>query len=235
MRSADRSPRRRASMPGRMSGPVAALLLSLLACGVVPRPQPPAPTPIVVTVVVTAASKATPSQQPSTEIPSVTEPPEPIATLTLAPPPKPAPPKTSTQAPDGNNMDNFRISLDFNPAYLLRVYVFYSEDPNEQFKAKKDGRGIDSVDFKVTSVDGSKTYWKNSEKHAGYCIFGGGEPNCNPWTFEDGQYKWKSGGAPVKSGNYGLTVTVNPDNSDNGAGLWRWTGDSGNPIHVTLP
>ena len=232
MGSARHAPRRRGRLPRGALVAAATLLLSILACGLPSRPPPP--TAVVVTVLVTAASTVTPTQPAHTETPAATEPVATLPTLTLAPPPKPAPPKTSAQTPDGSNMENFRISLDFNRDYFLRVYVFYSEDPNEQFKAKKDGRGIAKVDFKVASADGGKTYFKNTEQNAGYCIFGGGEPDCNPWTFEDGQYKWKSGGLPVKSGNYALTITVTPDNQS-GAGLWLWGNDSGNPIRITLP
>jgi hypothetical protein len=50
-----------------------------------------------------------------------------------------------------------------------------------------------------------------------YCIFSGNGP-CNEWVFEDGVYKWTSGGAPVEPGQY----TVNVDVSLNGKNTnWR--------------
>ncbi|HTP01910.1 MAG TPA: SH3 domain-containing protein [Anaerolineales bacterium] len=149
------------------------------------------------------------------------------------PPPKPQRPVVSAGTPDGNNLDLFRTSLDFDPDYFLRMYVFYSEDPNEKFKAKNDGRDIDSVQFTITSPDGGKTYYDRTEKNAGYCIFGGGEPDCTPWIVEDGQYKWEQGGDPVKSGKYGLTITVTASNGE--VGNWLWNSNSRNPIKIEVP
>jgi hypothetical protein len=156
-----------------------------------------------------------------------------LPAVTASPPPKPQRPVVSAGTPDGDNQDNFRTSLDFNPDYFLRMYVFYSEDPNENFKPKKDGRDIASVEFTVTSADGGKTYYDRTEKNPGYCIFGGGEPDCTPWIVEGGQYKWKQGGEPVKSGKYGLTITVTASNGDEGS--WLWNSNSGNPIKIDVP
>jgi hypothetical protein len=156
-----------------------------------------------------------------------------LPSVTASPPPKPQRPVVSAGTPDGNNQDNFRTSLDINPDYFLRMYVFYSEDPNENFKAKKDGRDIDTVEFTVTSPDGGTTYYDRTEKNAGYCIFGGGEPDCTPWIVEGGQYKWKQGGKPVQSGKYGLTITVTASNGDEGT--WLWNSNSGNPIKIEVP
>jgi hypothetical protein len=153
--------------------------------------------------------------------------------VSVSPPPKPVPPIVSAGVPDGNGMDNFRISLDFNPDYFLHVFVFSSDDPNEKFKAKKDGRGIASVEFTVTSPDEDVTYYNRTEKNPGYCIFGGGEPDCTPWIVEGGQYKWKEGGQPVKSGKYGLKITVTAENGDEGN--WLWNSNSHNPITIDVP
>ncbi len=153
--------------------------------------------------------------------------------VNVAPPPTPQRPIVSAGAPDGNNLENFRISLDFNPDYLLHVYVFYTEDPNEKFKANKDGHDIDSVEFTITSPNGDKQYYDSTENNPGYCIFGGGEPDCNPWIVEDGQYKWKQGGGPVKSGKYGLTINVTATNGE--VGTWLWNSNSHNPITIDVP
>ncbi len=153
--------------------------------------------------------------------------------VSVSAPPKLTPPIVSAGAADGDNQDNFRISLDFNPDYFLRVYVFYSEDPNEKFRAKKDGRGIASVEFAITSPNGDVTYYDRTENNPGYCTFGGGEPDCNPWIVEGGQYKWKEGGQPVKSGKYGLTITVTADNGQ--VGDWLWNSNSHNSITIDAP
>jgi hypothetical protein len=139
----------------------------------------------------------------------------------VPPPPKGAPPSVGTGAVDGVNIDIFRFSIDYNPDYFVRMYVFRSDDENEVFSSDKDGRGITSVEFVVTSPDGSSEfveYYRNTESNPGYCIFGGGEPACNPWTYENGQYKWSPGGNPVETGNYQLTITVTAEDGE--VGIW---------------
>jgi hypothetical protein len=114
------------------------------------------------------------------------------------------------------------------------VYVFYSNNSKEQFDPAKDGRGIESVEFKVTSPNGDTTYYDRTEKTPGYCFFGGGEPDCNPWIFEGGQYLWTHGGRPVRSGKYALTIAVTPKNGDN-AGNWLWDSQDHNLITIEVP
>ena len=203
------------------------LMVSMMACGLAPTPQPVERT-VVVTVLVTAA----------TQPPTTNPPPTPTATVllpteTLAPPPPPDFPQVSRGGPNGDNQDRFRTFLDFTPAYFLRMYVFYSQDPNETFDASKDGRGIQTVEFTVTSPDGSKRYYDHTEQTPGYCIFGGGEPDCNRWALEGGRYVWKPGGAAVRSGKYGLTINVTAQNGD--VGTWLWTEQEGNPIVINVP
>jgi hypothetical protein len=154
-----------------------------------------------------------------------------LPVVTVPPPPKPAPPKVGTGVVDGNGIDYFRSSMEFDPEYFMRMYVFRTDDPDEQFSANKDGRDITSVQFTVTSLDGDVVYYDRTENTAGYCIFGGGEPDCSPWIYENGQYKWESGGDPVQPGNYQLTITVTAE--DDQVGVWFW--DSKNPISITLP
>jgi hypothetical protein len=144
-----------------------------------------------------------------------------LATLpqvAVAPPPKAAPPTLGAGAVDGSNIDSFRFSVDYNPDYMVRMFVFRSDDPDEGFTPNKDGRGIDSVVFQVTTPNGNRTFYESTESNAGYCIFGGGEPDCSPWIYENGQYKWRAGGDPVEDRNYKLVITVNAD--DGQVGVW---------------
>ncbi len=136
----------------------------------------------------------------------------------VQPPPKPAPPRIGTGAVDGNGISNFRFSFDYNPEYLLRMYVFRSDDDNEVFDTAKDGRGITSVKFTVTSADGGTTYYDSTENNPAYCIFGG-DASCNPWVFEDSQYKWTQGGDAVVAGNYVLLIQVTA--TDDEVGVWQ--------------
>ncbi|HEX9840602.1 MAG TPA: SH3 domain-containing protein [Anaerolineales bacterium] len=139
-----------------------------------------------------------------------------LPVVEVPPPPKGPPPRVGTGAVDGNGIDDFRFSFDYNPDYFVRMYVFRSDDENEVFSAEKDGRGITSVEFIVESLDDTAEHYRRTEVNPGYCIFAGGEPDCNPWIFENGQYKWSAGGAPVAEGNYLLTVNVTAEDGEVG-------------------
>ncbi len=208
-------------------GAASLLGIFVLACGLVPSPQPAERT-VEVTVLVTAATQPLATNPAPASTAGVL-----LPTDTLGPPPPPDFPQVSRGGPNGDNQNSFRTLLDFTPSYFLRMYVFYSQDPNEKFKANKDGRDIQSVEFAVTSPDGGKQYYDHTEKTPGYCFFGGGEPDCNPWTLEGGQYVWKTGGPAVHSGKYGLTITVTAKNGD--AGTWLWNDQEGNPITISVP
>lgn len=138
--------------------------------------------------------------------------------VSVAPPPRPAPPRVGTGAVDGNNIDSFRFSIDYNNDYFVRMYVFRSDDPDEGFNASKDGRGIVSVKFVVSNPNNTRNFYNSTERNAGYCIFGGGEPECNPWVIENGQYVWGAGGEPVEARDYELLIEVTAE--DGQVGDW---------------
>lgn len=141
-----------------------------------------------------------------------------LPVVEVPPPPRGAPPRIGTGAVDGDGIDAFRFSFDYNPEYFVRMYVFRSDDSDEVFSADKDGRDITSVEFIVESADETVEYYRRIEMTPGYCIFAGGEPDCNPWLFENGQYKWSAGGDPVQEGNYLLTIIVTAE--DDAVGTW---------------
>ena len=107
-------------------------------------------------------------------------------------------------------------------AFVLSSFVSPAQEKlltvDEIFSADKDGRGITSVEFIVESDDESVEYYRRTEMTPGYCIFAGGEPDCNPWLFENGQYKWSAGGEPVQEGNYLLTIIATAE--DDVVGTW---------------
>lgn len=101
--------------------------------------------------------------------------------------------------------------LETNPTFLFRFYIRLKG-------GDRDGAGIDSVHFQIKDGAGNVVH-ERREGTAGYCVFGGGEPVCNPWVVEDGVYKWRSTGLTVEDGDYDLVITVDPkDNED----TWTW-------------
>jgi len=145
----------------------------------------------------------------------------------VPPPPKPPAPRIGSGDVDGNNISSFRYALDYNPDYFVRPYVFRSDDFDEAFSPEKDGRGITSVEFTVSSPEGDVVFYNRTENNPGYCIFGGGEPECNAWLLEGDEYKWTASGEPVEPGNYLLTIDVVA--GDGEVGTWLL------PVYIALP
>jgi len=138
-----------------------------------------------------------------------------LPSVAVEPPPPPAPPKTGNSAPDGSFPDNLIFTEDFDRDYLYRLYA---HDINV---GEGDGDGIASIEFTIRDADGNEVH-SNSEETPGFCVFGGGEPNCNTWVFEDYVYKWPSTGIPVEDGVYELRVRVILDDDSQGDGNWSY-------------
>lgn len=139
-----------------------------------------------------------------------------LAQVAVDPPPPPAPPRLVDSAPDGSFPEEWRWELDFNPTYLLRFKVY-----DESAGGSEDGDGIAEVNFTVIAPDGTVVL-ERTEGTAGFCIFGGGEPNCNPWIIEDYVYKWQAGGPAAASGDYQVNVLVH-SSGNLATGNWRMT------------
>jgi hypothetical protein len=140
-----------------------------------------------------------------------------LPSVAVPPPPPPPPPDFDASDPDGSFPDNLIFEADFDSQYLLRLYA---HDSNTGLT--EDGAGISEVIFTVTDSN-NNILLQNSESTAGFCVFAGGEPNCNPWTFEDFVYKWTPGGAIVADGTYNLEVRVILDDPNSDQGRWDYT------------
>jgi hypothetical protein len=203
-------------------------LLFLSGCGLAPANPP---TPVVVTVLVPAPTENLVPTETSipTSLPAGTA----EAAPSITPSPAiPLPPKIGHGDPQGQ-IDQFGFFLDFNPDYFLRMYVYRSDNPDNETARVNDGQGIGSVTFTITSLNDDLVYTR-TERTPGYCIFGGGEPDCNPWVLEDGQYKWKAGGDPVRTGTYQMEIDVTDRNDDSVVGQWFWNLVNGNPITIEV-
>jgi hypothetical protein len=83
----------------------------------------------------------------------------------------------------------------------------------------QDGAGIESVDIQIQDSEGNTVY-KHTERRAGYCPFGGGEPDCNVFIFaKNGE--WPQGKA-ITSGDYKAIITINQKQRK---GNFQWTFD----------
>jgi hypothetical protein len=139
-----------------------------------------------------------------------------LAQVAVDPPTPPGPPRLADSAPEGSFPEEWVWELDFNSTYLLRFKVY-----DETTGTTGDGDGIGEVTFEVIDPNG-EVVLQRTERTAAFCIFGGGEPNCNSWIIEDSFYKWQTGGPAAISGDYRVNVLVQ---SVDGLlfGNWRMT------------
>ncbi len=161
--------------------------------------------------------------------PPPTAPPPPIAPTTVAAtatrPLASAPPDIDNDAPGGSfPSTGVTGNVIVDPAFLFRMEVF------DEAAGNHDGAGIQFVFF---DISGNGISYSRQENNAGYCVFGGGEPTCNPWPTDDqGRYIWGEGGDIVKTGDYFASITVTAENPDpEFNGVWNWNFS----FHVTVP
>ena len=228
-----------------------ALVLATQACSLPAQ----AVTPQVVTVIVTAVPSAalsvpaggTPVPSATVELPTTAPTPTqeatstPMATGTATQLPVPSPtlrlqvvptntpvlvaalqiPAVSNlpaQGPTGGDID---MAVVVSNTYLMRIKA-------QKHGSSKDGDGIDHVLFTVNDKKNLKVY-SNNEATAKYCIFKGGEPDCNAWPTSNGHYSWGSGGVEIKSGDYLVTVRVALKSDPGNESQWTI------PITIKIP
>jgi hypothetical protein len=212
------------------------------------------PTPTIATPPSTAGSP-TASVPPTLTLPPATSTPlPPMATLqpptatlspptaTLSPPTATLSPPTATLSPTATQIVRLPPDLDnvatggtnfpaervfgeviVEPTFLIRMAVrdsnFFASEGD------RDGAGIDHVEFSVNDSEGFRVY-EHRENVAGYCIFAGGEPTCNPWPVNEfGEYTWGEAGPIVVSGEYVINITVfskAPESDPDFGGVWIW-------------
>lgn len=155
--------------------------------------------------------------------PTPTLPPAPTAMATTA---VARPPIVENDLPGGSFPEDGTVTFNIivDPTFLFRMDVRVLAAGNFE------GAGIESVGF---SISGNGVDYFREEGTAGFCVFGGGEPICNPWpTNAQGQYTWGVGGPVVESGEYFVNMNVTAEEPDpEFFGQWNWNF----PFRVTLP
>jgi hypothetical protein len=101
----------------------------------------------------------------------------------------------------------------FRDKLVFQVEVF------DASVGSRDGDGI--KDVKITIRDGDKVVHERTEEQAGYCVFGGGEPDCNVWVFADYDYKWPGGDPIINYRTYNVDMVITPQQGE--VANWRWS------------
>jgi hypothetical protein len=101
----------------------------------------------------------------------------------------------------------------FSESIVFRLFVF------DTSKGNHDGDGITSVDISITDPNG-KGVSSRTEGIAGYCAFGGGEPNCNVWHFAEHNNQWPDGTSVCAGEGYQAGMTVHTADKQKEGAFW---------------
>lgn len=97
-----------------------------------------------------------------------------------------------------------------------------------------DGSGIRDVTFRIEPDDGSgQVVYERKDEYPGYCVFGGGEPDCDVLPLvEDGSH-WP-GGDQIFNGLYLSRIDIVAANGEKTQWRWRFIIDvPGRPLYNT--
>ena len=157
--------------------------------------------------------------------------PTPLPTDTPTPPPPtiPPPPDRVTLPPDGGKGASglegqivipLRVDITSDRVAVFRDKLAFRVEVYDPQAGSRDGAGIREVTITIRDNDNNDVVHERTERNAGYCVFGGGEPDCNVWVLAEHNYKWPDGQNMV-SGKYNVTFNiVREDGSD---AEWIWS------------
>jgi hypothetical protein len=97
-----------------------------------------------------------------------------------------------------------------------------------------DGAGIQDVTFRIEVDDGSgQIVHERRERNPGYCVFGGGEPDCNVLLLEDGSQWPDPYGGEILNVQYLASIDILP--VDGEPTQWRWRFNVESPGQTAYP
>jgi hypothetical protein len=136
-----------------------------------------------------------------------------LPSIAVQPPPTPSAPKVSNKPPDGPTGGDIEFEIVMDPNYLMQIRARIEDTDH-------NGDGIDTITF-IIQRSGEEVY-KTTEGTASFCIFNGGEPNCNPWPKTNGRYTWGAGGPEIETGDYKATIRVTRDSDNSYYDQWTF-------------
>lgn len=109
-------------------------------------------------------------------------------------------------------------SSEISTPMVFRDRIVFQVEVFDSNVGQTDGAGIDTVSFEIADSQG--LVHERTERNAGYCVFGGGEPTCEVWRFSQHNNQWPNGSA-LNYGLHNLRVIIRPKS---GAPVeWYWT------------
>jgi hypothetical protein len=202
-------------------------------------------TSIAATLAAGALAAPTNTPVPATNTPEPPPPPTSPAATTAPPPPTQAPTAAATvpkvviaesdvDGDDGN--DFLRSSSDSNQGRVVLLPGFQQSEVTrpmifrdrivfrvEVFDTRVglyDGSGIQHVTFRIVEDSGNgQVVHERTERNPGYCVFGGGEPDCDVLVFAQTGNRWPDG-REIRNGSYQAVIDIVPAQGE--PTQWRW-------------
>jgi hypothetical protein len=163
-------------------------------------------------------------------------------TPTAIPTPPPPPQRVGVPPDGGQNgepgslkgqiiLPSFSPNDVTNPIVFRDKLAFYVEVYDPSFGGNQDGDGIASVTITVSDENGQ--VYERIERTAHYCIFGGGEPDCNvldlreqnfwPWGDEPlNNDQWTESDQPISNGSHNVDIFIVKNNEDTEQWIWQF-------------
>lgn len=155
----------------------------------------------------------------------------PTPTNTPPPPTNTPPPPKRVRVPVGGGQSNLQgqiaipnfteaelfgdgDTVTFKDRLVFQVEVF---DPTAN-RGNDDGAGIKKVAITIFNPNGDKVH-ERTEQHAGYCVFGGGEPDCNVFDLQANAH-WPDTGLPIDDGFHSVQIIITTDSGY--TEQWNW-------------
>lgn len=104
-----------------------------------------------------------------------------------------------------------------NPV-TFRDRVVFQVEVFDSTVGQYDGAGIQDVQFFIS--DGFGEVHRRTERTAGYCVFGGGEPDCTVWWFSQHNNRWPDG-AELHKGQHNAQIVITAKSGE--SAIWNWT------------
>lgn len=199
--------------------------------------EPAVPTEAAPEPTETSLPPTSAAEEAATEAPLPPNTPPPAAATDTPPPPSPTPLLIAVLPVDGGGGDvpNIRnnnpvkggrnvtlpgfVPGEATEPMVYRDRIVFQAEVFDANTGTNDGDGIENVTFTIVDSNGDPVH-ERTENNAGYCVFGGGEPDCNVLWLTENSPQWP-GGAQVSSGFHDVSIDINPYNGDNV--VWMWS------------
>jgi hypothetical protein len=154
-----------------------------------------------------------------------------VTTVVVGPPPISQNKPNGGTCINGEDVQNIFTDVIMDPNYLFRVTAY------DDRVGTHDGAGINEIEFLIFSNQTGDIVFSNTESNPAYCVFEGGEPNCNTWGIDDqGRYHWGANGPVVEPGEYFVLITLRWEEPDSLSFQNECNWNSGDqPLVITLP